>query len=127
MTDLRDRPTGDRTDGRRAEAGRQLGGGLFGWRGHGVVLLAEVVGERWALARAFAHGDRLTDVRRWSFATGPLLAAQVRRLTREACGDAALAAEAFAAALAWAASVEAATSLPDPPRPAAGNEPPAAA
>ena len=77
---------------------------IFAWRGDEVVLVADHSDGRWHLARSWAHGDRLVDVRRWSFATPEALAAQVRRLAREATGNVALAIEAAAAALAWGAT-----------------------
>ena len=85
-----------RTDG-------EATGTIFAWRGDEVVLFAERSGDAWVLARGWSFGDRLTDVRRWSFGTAAGLAGQVRRLAREATGNQTIAAEAAAAALAWAA------------------------
>ena len=79
---------------------------LFAWSGGGIVLLAERAGERWVVARGWRRDDRLTDVRRWSFAEARALAGQVRRLAREANGDASDARVAGTAALAWAASID---------------------
>ena len=76
---------------------------LFTWSGGGIVLLAERAGERWVVARGWRRDDRLTDVRRWSFAESSALAGQVRRLAQEATGEASAARDAGAAALAWAA------------------------
>ena len=84
-----------RTDG-------EATGTIFAWRGDEIVLFAELNGGSWILARGWTFGDRLTDVRRWTFRTADALAAQVRRLAREATGNQALAAEAAAAARDWA-------------------------
>ena len=78
-------------------------GTIFAWRGDEIVLFAEFNDAAWILARGWTFGDRLTDVRRWTFGTADALAAQVRRLAREATGNQSLAAEAAAAARAWAA------------------------
>jgi len=79
---------------------------LFAWRGGGIVLLVERAdgpeGERWVVARGWPSGDRLTDVRRWTFASPTRLAGQVRRLAGEATGDTAAAVDLAARALAWA-------------------------
>ena len=88
---------------------------LFAWRAGAVVLFAERVAGRWVVARGWSQGDRLTDVRRWSFASPRLLAGQVRRLAHEATGDAISARAAGSAALTWAESAG----------PAADAEPPA--
>ena len=90
--------------GRPADAPAQThaAADLFVWSGGGIVLLAERAGERWVVARGWRRDDRLTDVRRWSFADPRALAGQVRRLAREATGDASIAHAAWAAALAWA-------------------------
>lgn len=77
---------------------------LFTWRGDEVVLFAEHAGDRWVVARGWLHGDRLVDVRRWTFSSPRDLMGQVRRLAREATGNTSLAAEAAASALAWANS-----------------------
>lgn len=84
-----------RTDG-------EATGTIFAWRGDEIVLFAELNGGAWILARGWTFGDRLTDVRRWTFRTADALAAQVRRLAREATGNQTLAAEAAAAARDWA-------------------------
>jgi len=76
---------------------------LFAWRDRTVVLLAEQAGDRWIVARGWLAGDRLAHVRRWTFATAPALAGQIRRLVREATGDARHASSAAAEFLAWAA------------------------
>lgn len=87
-------------------------GGLFAWRGDEVVLLAEYTPATFVLARGWAYGDRLVDVRRWSFPAAAALAGQVRRLAREATGNQRIAADAATVALAWARAQEGAT--PDP-------------
>ena len=53
---------------------------LFAWRGGEIVLLGEQDGDRWYLSRGWKCGDRLTDVRRWSFANSARFVTQVRRL-----------------------------------------------
>lgn len=90
-------------------------GGVFAWRGDEVVLLAEHTAGGYVLARGWAYGDRLVDIRRWSFPTPPMLAGQVRRLAREATGNQRIAAVAAAAALTWAHAQVAAE--PDPRTP----------
>jgi len=77
-------------------------GGIFAWRGHEVVLLAQRTPLAFVLARGWAYDDRLVDIRRWSFPAPAGLAGQIRRLTREATGNHRIAAEAATAALAWA-------------------------
>jgi hypothetical protein len=77
-------------------------GEIFAWRGDEVVLLAEHTPEAFVLARGWAYGDRLVDIRRWSFSDAAGLAGQVRRLAREATGNSHIAADAAGAALAWA-------------------------
>ena len=81
-------------------------GGLFAWRGDEVVLLAEHTPAAFVLARGWAYGDRLVDIRRWSFPAAAALAGQVRRLAREATGNQRIAAEAATAALVWAHAQE---------------------
>ena len=86
-----------------ARTGGEATGTIFAWRGDEVVLFAERNQDAWILARGWKFGDRLTNVRRWTFGSATALAGQVRRLAREATGNQTLAAEAAAAALAWAA------------------------
>jgi hypothetical protein len=86
----------------RAGVQMSSGGGIFAWRGDEVVLLAEHTPEAFVLARGWAYGDRLVDIRRWSFSDATGLAGQVRRLAREATGNYHIAADAAGAALAWA-------------------------
>jgi hypothetical protein len=74
---------------------------LFAWRGGEIVLIGEQSDERWYLARGWRSGDRLTDVRRWSFASGERFVTQVRRLVWEAAPDPARADRAAAAAAEW--------------------------
>ncbi len=81
-------------------------GVLFAWRGDEVVLLAEHTPAAFVLARGWAYGDRLVDIRRWSFPGAAALAGQVRRLVREATGNQRIAAEAATAALTWAQTQE---------------------
>lgn len=83
-------------------------GDLFAWKGGRIVLLGERDRDRWVLARGWQSGDRLSDVRRWSFADSRRFAGQVRRLADEATGDHRLAANAGADARAWCAARDAA-------------------
>lgn len=78
---------------------------LFAWSGGGIVLLGERSEGRWVVARGWLQGDRLTDVRRWSFAAPGPFAGQIRRLVAEATGDAVASAAARAGALAWADAI----------------------
>lgn len=80
---------------------------LFAWSGGGIVLLAERSAERWVLARGWRHGDRMGDVRRWSFADPRAFAGQVRRLVRDATGNPAVARQAAADGSAWASTHDA--------------------
>lgn len=80
----------------------QVTEGLFAWRGGQVVLIGERSDERWILARGWPEEDRLTDVRRWSFATPERFAVQVLRLVRDVAGRGPEADRARDAALAWA-------------------------
>ena len=98
---------------------------LFAWRGGTIVLLAERVAGRWVVARGWRQGDRLTDVRRWSFVSPRLLAGQVRRLAHEATGDATDARAAGSAALAWAEAAGPAAEA-EPPATGLDVEPPPA-
>jgi hypothetical protein len=86
----------------QARTGGEATGTIFAWRGDEIVLFAERNGAAWVLARGWAFGDRLTDVRRWNFGSAEALAGQVRRLAREATGNQTIAAAAAAAALDWA-------------------------
>lgn len=74
---------------------------IFAWSGGGVVLLGERAADRWVVARGWRQGDRLGDVRRWSFADPRAFAGQIRRLAAEASGDRAAAVSVGTAALAW--------------------------
>ena len=85
--------------------GGETTGTLFAWRGDEIVLFGERNGDAWILARGWVFGDRLVDVRRWTFGTPASLAGQVRRLAREATGNQTIAAAAAAAALDWALGV----------------------
>ena len=76
---------------------------LFAWSGGGVVLLGERSADRWVVARGWRQDDRLSDVRRWSFAEPRAFAGQVRRLAHEATEDHSAGRAAGAAALAWSA------------------------
>lgn len=88
----------------RSEESEIAGGAeLFGWRGGEIVLLGEQADERWYLARGWRGADRLTDVRRWSFASAERFVAQVRRLVSEVAPDPARADQAAAAAADWVA------------------------
>jgi hypothetical protein len=74
---------------------------LFAWRGAGIVLLGERDGANWVLARGWRVGDRLTDVRRWSFADSGRFVTQVRRLVLEATANSSHAVDAANAAAGW--------------------------
>ena len=76
-------------------------GDLLAWAGGGVVLLGERAIDRWIVARAWREDDRLSDVRRWSFAEPRGFAGQFRRLCLEATNDPATARAIGVAALAW--------------------------
>jgi hypothetical protein len=78
---------------------------LFMWRGAGIVLIGERENERWVLARGWLHGDRLENIRRWSFAQPIPFSGQVRRLIMDACGDFAHARAEGLRALDWAESI----------------------
>jgi hypothetical protein len=78
--------------------------GLFAWRGGGIVLLGEINGDRLIVIRGWLGQDKLTDVRRWSFASSRAFGGQVRRLALEATGDPREAVAAGVAATDWAAS-----------------------
>jgi hypothetical protein len=86
-------------DGTRLD--QQATGTIYAWRGDEIVLFAERNDGAWILARGWLFGDRLTDVRRWTFGTAEALVGQVRRLARDATGNQTLAAEAAAAARDW--------------------------
>jgi hypothetical protein len=63
---------------------------LFAWFGRHIVLIGEASQGRWIVARGWRQGDRLTDVRRWSFVEPCLFVRQFRRLSAEATEDAAV-------------------------------------
>ncbi len=98
---------------------------LFAWQGGTVVLFAEWSAGRWTLARGWRQGDRLSDVRRWSFASPRLLAGQVRRLAHEATDEPTVARAAGAWALAWAESALASATADWPLLTEPVTEPPA--
>ena len=79
---------------------------LFAWSGGGIVLLGERSADRWVVARGWRQGDRLSDVRRWSFADPRAFAGQIRRLAHDATGDPTGAARVGCEAIAWAQSAE---------------------
>lgn len=60
---------------------------IFLWRGATIVLLGNREGDRFVLARGWLEEDRLTNVRRWSFADQLRFSVQVRRLVAEAGCD----------------------------------------
>jgi hypothetical protein len=91
----------DRSYVEREESAIAVSEALFAWRGREIVLLGEQNGDRWYLARGWRSGDRMTDVRRWSFSNPERFVTQVRRLVWEAAPDPARAAEAAAAAANW--------------------------
>jgi hypothetical protein len=76
---------------------------LFAWSGRGIVLLGELSEGRWIVARGWREGDRLTDVRRWSFAESQTFTRQFRRLTFDATDDVGLASLVGEAASDWVA------------------------
>lgn len=75
---------------------------LFAWRGGDVILFGERTGDGWIVARGWPQADCLTDVRRWTFPEPGAFVGQIRRLAREATGQAAHADAAASAAAAWA-------------------------
>ncbi len=89
---------------------------IFAWRGDRVVLLVERAESSWVVARGWRRGDRLVDIRRWSFSSPQLLAGQVRRLVREATGNHRDADATATALLAWAAEQADATEDSANPR-----------
>jgi hypothetical protein len=91
----------DRFHVRSEEAEIAVSEALFAWRGGEIVLLGEQSDGRWYLARGWRGADRLTDVRRWSFASAERFVTQVRRLVWEAAPDPARADRAAAAASDW--------------------------
>jgi hypothetical protein len=56
---------------------------LFTWRGAEIVLFGIREADRFILARGWLQGDRLTDIRRWSFSDPVRFSGQVRRLVAE--------------------------------------------
>lgn len=61
---------------------------LFAWTGRDVVLMLEQRDGRWIVARGWRGVDELRHVRRWTFASAAAAASQIRRLVRDANGDA---------------------------------------
>ena len=94
------------SDGVRQRPAPTSSANIFAWSGGGIVLLGERTDGRWVVARGWRRDDRLTDVRRWSFADPRAFAGQVRRLAREVASDPAASATAGAAALAWAQALD---------------------
>jgi hypothetical protein len=93
-----------RADSITPEASPETAAPIFLWRGAAIVLLGTREGERFILARGWLREDRLTDVRRWSFADQLRFSVQVRRLVAEAGLDAAQAAAEAKRAFAWTMS-----------------------
>jgi len=60
---------------------------LFAWTDGRVVLFVDHTDAALIVARGWRRGDRLTDVRRWSFDSERRATGQVRRLVGEATGD----------------------------------------
>jgi hypothetical protein len=60
---------------------------LFAWTDGRVVLFVNHADAAWIVARGWRRGDRLTDVRRWTFDSERRATGQVRRLVGEATGD----------------------------------------
>lgn len=60
---------------------------LFSWSGRRVVIFVEPGEGGWTLSRGWRSGDRLVDVRRWTFDSSRRVAGQMRRLVFEATGD----------------------------------------
>jgi hypothetical protein len=77
---------------------------LFTWSGGDVVLLASREADRLVIARGWRQADRLEHIRRWSFATPPTFAGQIKRLVRDATADSSTASHVAHAALTWALS-----------------------
>ncbi|MBA2755180.1 MAG: hypothetical protein H0U40_12080 [Chloroflexia bacterium] len=59
---------------------------LLAWRGRGIVIFAfpEPRPGGWVVTRGWHHGDRLTDIRRWTFPTRLAASRQMHRLVRDA-------------------------------------------
>jgi hypothetical protein len=74
---------------------------LFAWRGREILLFGERTTDRWIVARGWRAPDRLTDVRRWTFADPAAFARQIGRLVHDATDDRAAATLARAAAADW--------------------------
>ena len=77
---------------------------IFLWRGATIVLIGTRERDRFVLARGWLREDRMTDVRRWSFADELRFSVQVRRLVAEAGFDAAQAVAEAKRALDWTLS-----------------------
>ena len=60
---------------------------LFAWTDGRVVLFVDHAAGAWIVARGWRHGDRFSDVRRWTFDTKLRATGQLRRLVGEATGD----------------------------------------
>jgi len=60
---------------------------LFAWTDGRVVLFVDHSEAVWIVARGWRRGDRMTDVRRWTFESERRATGQIRRLVGEATGD----------------------------------------
>jgi hypothetical protein len=80
--------------------------GMYLWQGNGILLLGYREDDRFVLARGWIEHDRLSHVRRWSFASPEQFSGQVRRLVMEASGDYNLAANERLASLTALASIK---------------------
>lgn len=77
---------------------------LFGWSDGRVLIFVDHVEHVWVVARGWRRGDRLSDVRRWTFDSERRATGQLRRLVEEATGDTAAAAAASSDLAAWFAT-----------------------
>ena len=68
--------------------------------------MGQVENGRYVLARGWIENDRLTHVRRWSFATAEKFSGQVRRLVMEASGNFDMAAHERLTALALISEIQ---------------------
>ena len=60
---------------------------LFSWSDHRIVLFVEHTESSWVLSRGWRSGDRLVDVRRWTFDSSRRVVGQMRRLVFDATDD----------------------------------------
>lgn len=73
---------------------------IYAWTGNDIVLIVQSDRGVWMIARGWLREDTLRDVRTWSFSSQGSALGQIRRLVREADGNAEQAVE---VAQAWMA------------------------